>query len=522
MTPNSPLPADDLRTAIRWALEREAPLFAAGELVVLHRMLALGDDAAELYARLSLRVGAVFRIASLDYACATAEALRELCAADLLTRCVPDRLAVVAFTADALRGSCRRLGLPHTGNRAVVEARLAGSAWREEPVVLVLHRGLLARVERLGGFDRAMAPMERIIGVRWADYAPTGGAGAFATRRALNTYERARAGELTPEEALALAKAGPPPWGKSPFTAALEAVIQTDPEADTLAALPGCGLLHVRALEAEGRLAEALTRCRQGDPDPETALALARTGKRLARSLRAPWPPPPVLTEPSRRRLWLPRAPPTPSDPRPRWLVDGQPMTIESAAVALVTGAGRTALHSENWLWTSAFALVFRELYWLPLPGRLPTAHRSGPLDLGTPAFYLARREAAEAALARLQAESIRPFAAAWSGERLDGLVRAEVSLPVLGALGGPFVAAVLRRMVHEGWAAARGLPDLLVLPGGEVRLADAVPGKLPSSAFFAEIKGPTDSVRDGQRRWHHELLSASIHVELWDVSESK
>lgn len=522
MTPNSPLPAADLRTAIRWALDREAPLFAAGELVVLSRMLALGDDAAELYARLTLRVGAVFRVAGLDYACATAEALRELDEAGLVSAVVPDRLAIVAFTADALRGACRRLRLPTTGNRSTLEARLLGTAWRHESVVLVLHRGLLARVERLGGFDRAMAPMERIVGVRWADYAPTRGAGAFATRRALDTYERARAGELAPEEALAIAQAGPPPWGKSPFSAALEAVLAANPDADTLAALPGCGLLHVRSLEAEGRLAEALTRCRQGDPDPETALALARTGKRLARSLRAPWPPIPVLREPPRRRVWLPRAPASPTDPRPRWLVGGQPMAIEAAAVALVTEAGRTALHSENWLWTSAFALVFRELYWLPIAGRLPTAHRSGPLDLGTPAFYLARREAAEAALARLEAESIAPFAAAWSGERLDGLVRAEVSLPVLAALDGPFVAAVLRRMVHEGWAAARGLPDLLVLPGGEARLADAVPGKLPSSAFFAEIKGPTDSVRDGQRRWHHELLGASICVELWDVSESK
>lgn len=522
MTPRSPLPAEDLRTAIGWALDREAPLFSAGELVVLRRILTLNDDAAELYARLSLRVGAVFRVRGLDYACAAPEALRELNDAGVVSGVVPDRLAVVAFTADALRAACRRLGLPHTGARAALEARLAGTNWRDEPVVLVLHRGLLARVQRLGGFDRSMAPVERIVGVCWAEYTPTGGAGAFASRRALDTFERARAGELTPDEALRIAEAGPAPWGKSPFTAALEAVLQTGPDAEALARLPGCGLLHVRALEAEGRLTEALARCRLGDADPDTALALARTGKRLARTLRAPWPPLLMLAEPPRRRVWLPRAPASAGDPRPRWLVDGQSMTIESAAVALVTRAGRAALHSENWLWTSAFALVFRALYWLPLPGRLPTAHRSGPLDLGTPAFYEARRAEADAALDRLRAESIAPFAAAWTGERLDGLVRAEVSLPVLAALDGPFIAAVLRRMVHEGWAAARGLPDLLVLPGGEARVPDAVPGKLPSSAFFAEIKGPTDCVRDGQRRWHHRLLSESIHVEIWDVSDMK
>ncbi|MBM4369526.1 MAG: hypothetical protein FJ102_25155, partial [Deltaproteobacteria bacterium] len=82
MVPRSPHPGDDLVTAIRWALDQEGHLFAAGELVVLRRVLALDPDPLELFARLSLRVGMVFRRPAYD--CATAEALAALDAAELL------------------------------------------------------------------------------------------------------------------------------------------------------------------------------------------------------------------------------------------------------------------------------------------------------------------------------------------------------------------------------------------------------------------------------------------------------
>lgn len=521
MTPRSEHPAADLRTAITWALEREAPLFTAGELVVLRRMLTLGPDAGELFARLSQRVGLVFRVAALDYACATPEALAELREAELVTGAVPDDLAFGAFTADGLREACQRLGLPRGGVRAQLEARLIGERWLPEPVILVAHRALLDRVTRLGGFDRALAPVERIVGLKWAEYTPTGGPGLFATRSALRSYERARVGELTREEALGFARAGPPPWGRSPFRAAVEAVLASDPTADELAGIPGCAVPHVRALEREGRVAEALTRCRAGDPDPEIALALTRTGRRLARALRAPWPPAEPLRDAQVRKLWLPRDEAA-AGPRPRWRGDAARggEHIEAAAVAAVAGAGREALHAENWLWASLFALVFRELYWLPLPGRLPTPRRGGPLDLGTPTFYRARAEAAEAVLARLRAEGVAPFAASWGGERLDGLVRPEEAMAAGARLDGPLVAAVLERFLHLGWSAAHGLPDLLVLSGPEARLPDAVPGLLRERAFFAEIKGPTDALRDGQRLWHDHLNNRDILVEVWMVSE--
>ena len=522
MTPRSCFPADDLRTAVRWALEREGPLFRAGERVVLARVLALTDDAAELYARLTLRVGRCFAVGALRYACARDGVLDELVAAELVDGAVAERERFAAFGAETLREACRRLGLRHTGPRTALEARLAGLPWCTERVIGVHHHALLRRAERLGGFDRALAPAERIAGTRWAEYTPTPGPGAFAMRRDLWVGERARAGELDPDEVLALARRGPPAWGRSPFRYAAEALVASRPAADALAGIVGLGVEHVRALEAEVRLREALARCRQGDPEPEVAIALARTGRRLAKKLREPWPPGVPLAEPRQRRLWLPRVGTGP-DGRPAWSTAGTPegAPIERAVLQRVLDAGRTALHAENWLWASLFALVFRELYWVPLPGRLPTARRSGPADLGTPSFYRARESAAEAILARLRAEGLAPFSAAWSGERLDGLVRAELTVEVGARIGGPTLAAVLGPILRRGWSAVRGLPDFVVLAGPAVRLGEAIPQTLPECTFFAELKGPTDQVRDAQRWWHDSLVKSGELVELWHVSES-
>ncbi len=515
MVPRSPYPGDDLATAIRWALDQEGHLFAAGEMVVLRRVRALAPDPMELFARLSLRVGLAFRLP--DYECATPQAIDALDEAELLTRAIPPAWALACFSADELRDHCRELGLPNRGPRAELEARLAGHAWLREPILLVGHRELLDRVTRLGGFDRRLAPAERIHGLRWAEYAPTGGPGLYPDRRRLREHERARRGELGDDEALEIARRGPPPWGPSAFARAREQVIATRPVADVLASVPGAALATVRALEAEGRLAEAVTRCRAGHSDPDVALALARTGHRLARRARLPWPPVPPLREATTRRFRLQRAG---SGARPLWASPAGAVTVEAAVVAQVEASGRRCVHAENWFWSSCFALVFRELYWLPVPGRLPTARRPGPLDLGTPAFYAARQDAAEAALERLRVGGLAPFAKSYGGEILAGLVHRELAVELGVQLPGDLLASVLSELLRRGFDAARGLPDLLVLGGKAASVPLAFPSTLPERAFLAEVKGPGDTLRDGQRTWIDKLVNGEIHVELWEVSE--
>ena len=515
-TAASPFPGQDLLAAIEAALRTEGHLFTAGECVVLGAISALPAHALELYARLTLRQGPVFRVAALRYAMNVTGAVEVLVTADLLHTAIPPDLCLGAFDATYLREACKRLGLPTSGLRSELEARLHGQTWLTERVVMPAHRMLLGRVEELAGMDRSLLVLERMGGVKWASYSPTGGSGIYADRRALRLQERARRGEWDAGEAMTVARRGPAAWGKSAFRHAVSAVLADAPAADVLASIPGQRPRLALTLAGEGRIAEAVAVCRAPDADPVEAVALERTGRRLARAAGLPFPPRPPLREAPVRRLLLKRA--GSFGGRPLWHAPDGPAVIEEAVAAAVVAAGRSALHAENWLWTSCFALAFRELYWLPVPGRLPTTRRAGPLDIGTPAFYSARREAVDAVLADISERGIQ--VGGWDGEILFGLSHAEITISLISRIPPKLAAFILGRLAREGWSAARGLPDLLVFDGPAVRLQHAIPGTLDENVILAEVKGPTDNLRDDQRVWHDGLLRNENRVELWQVSE--
>lgn len=518
-------PGADLHQVVEVALAREAALLSAGELRVAERILALDADARSLYARLTLRVGPVFRVGGLRYGLDVPGAVGRLADAGLVHTTLPDAWCASAFDADALRAACRRLGLPGKGRREELVARLAGLRWVEEPVVMPGHRALIARLElfyfQRPWLDRGQLVVERLGLSRWPTYTPTGGPGLFPDRRAMTTWERARRGEWVDDgEPLRLSLAGARPVGLCPWRDALEAVLATDPPSEVLGALLGAGApvrprLALR-LEAEGRPAEALACC-LGDADPVDAVALERTGRRLARSLRRPMPPRPPLARPAERHLRLPEGPK--AQGRPTWRVGEADLPVEAAVIACLAAAGRRAVHAENWLWTSLYALVFRDLYWLPVPGMLPSPRRAGPLDVGTPLFWENRREAVEARLREVAAEGTKKIVEGHKGERLEGLAGADLARSLAIEIPGPTTAAVLTRLVREGWRAARGLPDLYVFGGAASRVEGAIPGKVGERDFFAEVKGPTDALRDEQRVWHGFLVENGIPVELWWVA---
>jgi Fanconi-associated nuclease 1 len=180
---------------------------------------------------------------------------------------------------------------------------------------------------------------------------------------------------------------------------------------------------------------------------------------------------------------------------------------------------GVEAIHSENWLWTSIFSLVFRDIYWLPVPGMLPGPYLLGPLDLGTPAFYQNRAEAIDTRLAQLRDQGIVVFLTGWQNETLAGLVDAEAALRVASRLPAGLVARILERLAREGWASARGLPDLLIFGGGH-RVEGLIPPTLAPGVSLAEVKGPTDSLQDSQRVWLQYLRDGQENVELWHVTD--
>ncbi len=547
---------------IEGALVQEGHLLAAGEGVVLERLRAIDPPARELWARLSLRTGGaspsttpaecpegegtgprlppVFRVASLRYDLDLAAAVAALVAAGLAHTTIPDDRCAPAFDVPALRAACVRLGLPTGGARATLVERLRGQRWVNEPVVMLAHLELVGRAELLyfqsPYVDRTSLVVERLGQLRWPAYVPTGGPGLFRDRAALRTYERARAAAWTDADEplrIVLAAAGEdgPRAPLRPWRRALEAVLATDPPADVLGRLVDAGA-PIRAawalrLDREGRRAEALAVCRAGTSgvasggasgggDRAAAIALERTGKRLARSLNEGWVPlDPLRTAPTRRL----RLAPGPRGIRPTWIVDGAAVPVEAAVVRVLNAAGRQAHHGENWLWTSLYALVFRDLYFLPVPGMLPTARRDGPLDVGTPGFYTRRRAEIDARLHALATDGPAPFVAGWDGERLAGLSAGEVVRGWSAAIPGKTAAAVLGRLAKEGWSAARGLPDLYVFSGVAGRVEGAVPARLDHGDALVEIKGPGDSLRDEQRVWHDRLLQEGIVVELWEVA---
>jgi hypothetical protein len=148
----------------------------------------------------------------------------------------------------------------------------------------------------------------------------------------------------------------------------------------------------------------------------------------------------------------------------------------------------------------------------------------AGPLDLWTPAFA-ARRPQVRQAIAEVRAgDAVRLVATAdalWRGTRLSGAswsLSPELLAEVAGALPPEALAMALERLADQG-DAARGLPDLVVLPGPETRIPNCFPSRIPPGLLLAEVKGPGDQLRAEQRVWADRLLAAGAHVEWWFVA---
>lgn len=536
---------------------------------MLQAWQALPKPAQDLYARLFARKDRLIAVAGLHYeeipdTTSAAEVLHAAGFAWLTPRsAVPTRWLLALHDRTALGEACRQLKLKRSGSRKALEARLlAEPTPRVWPVlaahgIRLRHRQLLRRLCRahLGRSDgdlRALV-VERLGLLRFAEYAPTSGSSLYPDRRTLVAHEEARRWRhsledpLSPEQldhALTLLQAPAPAPYLRRFRARTEGARVVRATAEDLdrvrspteaAALwealvaagerRGCVKRWVLSLERCGQRSAALAVVKT---HRETLPAadrhdLERTGRRLARKLRAPWCPSPPLAPPARTRtLRLVQQPS--SGARPLWTDAGLP--VEAAVAAQLRAAGRKVVRSENTLWTTLFGLLLREVVFAPVPGMLPGVCRMGPLDLGTPGFGERRELLLKQALAdiadgggpaRLQASWTRDHGAlvrgvSWTHWSQDTL------LDVVNGIGGTGLAQVLDVLATEGWQAWRGLPDLLVLPGAKLRLGGLFPGTVPQDALLVEIKGPTDSLRDAQAIWFDRLARSSLRAELWSV----
>ena len=526
----------DLHQIIEGALRTNGALLTAGERALANRMRSLDGDAGRLYVRVLARKGSVFRQDRLAYddVGSVQTAVEALCRVDLASRLVawPERLRL--YTVDELREICRRRGLRRAGRRADLEQRLQDrEGWAEEPVFRVVGGMLVRRLELLWfrnpWRDRTALLLERLGQTRWASYEPTGGGRAFRNRAQFQAYLEAIAGrEAAPEAALRHVQGlvPRPPWMRGLDPRRVWAsratkgarLLEKNGERERAHAIY-TGLLDA-GVQEPGRIAqrlalncEALGNPRDGAEACTTWLAatnapqrpaLARTGRRLSRKAGLPWRPMPPLKKAPERILELPFA-------DGRW---GDGHRVEQAVVERL--APRRSLHGENVFWTTVFGLAFLDLYWSPVAGMLPAPCLAGPIDLGTPAFLDHRRAAIEERMNGPLEPLVRGNHQRFKGCIAEG-VRWSLDLEVVATLadmGKP----VLWRLLREGWAAARGLPDLAVLPGEAAKVSGLFPGRIPSSPMLVEVKAPNDQVRDEQAVWHDALIAEGVPVEVWRV----
>ncbi len=533
--------ATDLERALALGVERAGELLTAGEAVVLRGMVGLTDEAARWWARLVDRVHEAYPIDGIP-----GEVVAELEAVELVDRLVPWSVRAARSTRARLAYGCRQQGLPVGGSRVALLERLAGRrGWDARTWLRIRHRGLVHRLRQWAALDAWPDPRRAVVArlghLVWPAYSLTSGPGLWPRRASMLAWEGLLSGAVSVEALRAGTTVAP---GRLDLTRhvvgalfdaarALERSHRTaEARALYLALRPWTADVLVRIArthEREGEAAAALDLLLADRPDPlaepSASLEVAIAGRRLARGLRRGWAPDPPLLPAFTRNLPLELGDPVGA--RPGWRVGDRHLLVEPAVVAVLALAGRRAIHAEGSAWSTLFALLFAEAYFLPVPGALPVPHLDGPLDLGTPAFAARRTAVIGEVLAGVRAgEAGSRVAAAdtrWRGMCLRGaawglfepadLVAFAAGLPPAG------LAAVLEALLRYGWKATRGLPDLVVLPGLETRLSGAFPSSLPGGVVLAEVKGPGDTLRPDQRIWADRLVRAGIRTEWWTVA---
>jgi len=557
----------DLTDAVTVALRRDGHLLTAGEHHIARQFLALSAPAASLYARLHSRRPILFRLDQLAYTEVpdVPAAAAELVAAGLVDResILPTASLLGLRTVAELKVLCKAHGLKRSGKRELLLERLSALPRSAAllPALCLRHPRLFRRLCRLylhdHSGDLSLLVMTRIGHVSFPEYTPTGGSGLFPDRRALVEYEALmqRRWHLTPEEAiaslpvaLALVSARPMPaahryrFSARRFAADLSMwaarELERAKEHETaeaayrallsagIRAAPAASLRRAMCLEALGRLPEAVQACADGreTADDADVIALDRTGRRLARKAGVRWvPSPPLRTAPVRE---IDLAGAEMEGPRPGYVAGEGTAAVERALIVVLREAGRQVFFGESAPWSTLFALLCHDAIFAPVPGMLPTPMLHRPLDLGAEGFAERRAAWLEPIFARVSAGDAPALLAAalprlegvsLAGARWDRFTPAQLTELVAG-LDGPSLSGILRCFAEDYRTANRGLPDLCILPGPEVRLAGALPGRIPPTLLLAEVKGPGDSLRDVQKVWMSRLLDLGVPTELWKV----
>ena len=552
------------RDAVGRGLTIEGHLLTAGERHAAQCWMNLPPDAGHASARLIARERQPVRrdtfllpgVEDVDGALATLESTGFLDTDEL----VPWRERLSAMKVVELKALCRARGLPVARNRADLCAQVLGVSAGEGPAVLrPRHRRLFQRLIRAGNQSHSSdltAVVLSEMGVQApAEYSFRTSIGRWKNRSAMLAYEHARRWRFrTPTSADLLAdidaglaseemrRVGPHEErrfsARRQLTAGLTARLRKAEaihEADDL--IPRYRQLVAATVDpvhdAAHRLAmmldrakqreEAIQVCEAGLAESAESIRFARTGARIAKALGLAHSFPALPRLAHHRTMHLPHR-----RQGRAWSIDGEPsVSIERAVVARLKAMGRAAIRSENELWTTLFVLIYEPVFFADIDNAWPAPLLSRPADLGTPSFISRRKSQLTAHHALLEAQGAGPvLTEAWNkryGQRISGVYWRRWQLrelvEVVESLGVEALRAVLFPFLKTWRQAAKGLPDLVILPGPTTTV-----GGEPVSAglTFVEIKGPGDTIRDAQRWWLGRLRGAGIAAEVWRVEPAQ
>eukprot|EP00257_Ricinus_communis_P025532 XP_025012946.1 fanconi-associated nuclease 1 homolog [Ricinus communis] len=198
---------------------------------------------------------------------------------------------------------------------------------------------------------------------------------------------------------------------------------------------------------------------------------------------------------------------------------DGEQCGVEQLALQYYAGEGGgwNGVHSESGIWLTIFGLLMWDIIFSDVPNVFLNRFQTGPLDLETDGFYLARKSLIESHLQKIHdgmAEEI--VIKSWelhSGTSCRGVNWVRHSLSEVRAavtcIRSPCLASLCRHLSQDYRSWSSGMPDLFLW---------RFQGEYRGEAKLVEVKGPKDSLSEQQQAWLLLLMDCGFSTEVCKV----
>ena len=192
-------------------------------------------------------------------------------------------------------------------------------------------------------------------------------------------------------------------------------------------------------------------------------------------------------------------------------LLAAKPQPVELLAAQHLQAQWQQVHYVENRLMNSLFGLAFWEEIFMPVPGVFHHAYQGGPTDLYEREFRQRRAAAIERRLQQLRRgdaaalltrayDRYHPCLCHWVDWRY---ISRELVAAAARIIPMSHLLAVFERLLFDPRENRRGFPDLLAL------------GDAPGQYCLIEVKGPGDTLQDGQKRWLRYFADQGIPAQV-------